>query len=81
MCVLSSVTMAHNYAIHELPLNTGAYKRKCTLLFYNNNKIISQWRLGDIMLLSHSGEYPCECKQIDIRGKFAKNDTIGQEND
>ena len=32
------------------------------------------------MLLSHCGEYPCECKKIDIRGKFARYDTTGQAN-
>ena len=31
------------------------------------------------MLLSHRGEYPCECKKKDIRSKSAKNDTSGQE--
>ena len=33
-----------------------------------------------LMLLSHCGEYPCESKKNDIRGKFARNDTIGQAN-
>ena len=38
------------------------------------------WKAVSVMLLSHSGDYPCECKKMIFAENFAKNDTIGRDN-